>query len=60
MLSEICGINAFLATHPLARRRHLSAAGAITSRTHDEVIVDWIGGTRLAARKAPKPKCCGA
>ena len=55
MLSEIFRINAFLATHPLTRRRRLSAAARvlrwqITSRTHDEVIVDWIGGTRLAAR----------
>ena len=56
MLSEISRINAFLATHPLTRRRRLSAAARvlrwqITSRTHDEVIVDWIGGTRLAARR---------
>jgi FkbM family methyltransferase len=55
-LSEISRINAFLATHPLTRRRRLSAAvrvlrWQITSRTHDEVIVDWIGGTRLAARR---------
>jgi FkbM family methyltransferase len=56
MLSEISRINAFLATHPLTRRRRLSAAARvlrwqIASRTHDEVIVDWIGGARLAARR---------
>jgi hypothetical protein len=56
MLSEISRINAFLATHPLTRRRRLSAAARvlrwqIASRTHNEVIVDWIGGARLAARR---------
>jgi glycerate-2-kinase len=56
MLSEISRINAFLATHPLTRCRRLSAAAPvlrwqIASRTHDEVIVDWIGGARLAARR---------
>ncbi len=56
MLSEILRINAFLATHPLTRRRRVSAAARvlrwqITSRNYDEVIVDWIGGTRLAARR---------
>ena len=56
MLSEICRINAFLATHALTRRRRLSATARvlrwqITSRIRDEVIVDWIGGTRFAARR---------
>ena len=56
MLSEICRINAFLATHPLTKHRRLSATARvlrwqITSRIQDEVIVDWIGGTRLAARR---------
>jgi FkbM family methyltransferase len=56
MLSEICRINAFLATHPLTRRRRLSATARvlrwqITSRIRDEVIVDWIGGTRFVARR---------
>jgi FkbM family methyltransferase len=56
MLSEICRINAFLANHPLTRRRRLSAATRvlrwqIQSRIYDEVTVDWIGGTRLAARR---------
>jgi FkbM family methyltransferase len=56
MLSEIFRINAFLATHPLTRRRRLSAAARvlrwqIASRNQDEVIVHWIGGTRLAARR---------
>jgi FkbM family methyltransferase len=56
MLSEIFRINAFLATHPLTKRRRLSAAARvlrwqIASRIQDEVIVHWIGGTRLAARR---------
>jgi hypothetical protein len=56
MLSEIFRINAFLATHPLTRRRRLSAAARvlrwqIESRICDEVTIDWIGGTRLAARR---------
>jgi FkbM family methyltransferase len=56
MLSEIFRINAFLATHPLTRRRRLSAAARvlrwqIASRIQDEVIVHWIGGKRLAARR---------
>src|SRR5262249_20828180 len=49
-------INKFLATHPLTRRHRLSATGRvlrwqIASRIHDEVIVNWIGGTRFAARR---------
>jgi hypothetical protein len=56
MLSEICRINAFLATHPLTRRRRLSATARvlrwqIASLIRDEVIVDWIGGARFAARR---------
>jgi FkbM family methyltransferase len=56
MLSEICRINAFLATHPLTKRRRLSATARVVrwqikSRIRDEVIVDWIGGTRFAARR---------
>ena len=56
MLAEMRRINAFLATHPLTRRRRLSATARvlrwqIASRIHDEVIVDWIGGTRFAARR---------
>ena len=56
MLSEMRRINTFLATHPLTRRRRLSATARvlrwqIASRIHDEVIVDWIGGTRFAARR---------
>jgi hypothetical protein len=54
MLSEICRIKAFLVTHPLTRRRRLWATARvlrwqIASRIRDEVIVDWIGGTRFAA-----------
>ena len=56
MLSEIRRINEFLATHPLTRRRRLSATARvlrwqIVSRIRDEVIVDLIGGTRFAARR---------
>jgi FkbM family methyltransferase len=56
MLTEMRRLNAFLATHPLTRRRRLSATARvlrwqITSRILDEVIVDWIGGTRFAARR---------
>jgi hypothetical protein len=56
MLSEMRRINAFLATHPLTRHRRLSAAARvlrwqIESSIRDEVIIDWIGGTKLAARR---------
>src|SRR6267378_2529009 len=56
MLSEIWTINEFLATHPLTRRRRLSATARvlqwqIVSRIRGEVIIDWIGGTRFAARR---------
>jgi hypothetical protein len=48
MLAEV-------ATHPLTRRRRMSATARvlrwqIVSRTREEVIVDLIGGTRFAAR----------
>ena len=56
MLPEICKINRFLAVHPLTKHRRVSAMARvlrwqITSRIHDEVTIDWIGGTRLAARR---------
>ena len=56
MLPEICRINTFLATHPLTKHRRLPAMARvlrwqIASRFQDEVIVHWIGGTRLAARR---------
>jgi FkbM family methyltransferase len=56
MLAEMRRLNAFLATHPLTRCRRLSAIARvlrwqITSRIRDEVIVDWIGGARFAARR---------
>jgi FkbM family methyltransferase len=56
MLAEMRKLNAFLATHPLTKRRRLSAIvrvlrWQITSRIHDEVIIDWIGGARFAARR---------
>ena len=56
MLAEMRRINAFLATHPLTKHRRLWATERvlrwqIASRIHDEVIVDWIGGTRFAARR---------
>jgi FkbM family methyltransferase len=55
MLAEMRRLNEFLATHPLSRGRRLSTAvrvlrWQIASHIHDEVIVDWIGGTRFAAR----------
>jgi FkbM family methyltransferase len=45
----------FFAAHPLTREAPLSAWGRfiawqINSRLHDEVIVQWIGGQRLAVR----------
>ncbi len=54
MLAEM--LNAFLATHPLTKRRRLSAMARvlrwqITSRIRDEAVVDWIGGARFAARR---------
>jgi FkbM family methyltransferase len=56
MLVEILRLNAFLATHPLTRRRRVSATARvlrwqITSRVRDEVIINWIGGARFAARR---------
>jgi FkbM family methyltransferase len=56
MLTEIRRINAFLTSHPLTSRRRLLATARvlrwqIASRLRDEVTVDWIGGTRLAARR---------
>ena len=56
MLADMRRLNAFLATHPLTRRRRLSATARvlrwqITSRIRNEVIVDWIGGARFAARR---------
>ncbi len=56
MLSEMRRINAFLATHPLTRHRRLSAAARvlrwqIESSIRSEVIIDWIGGTKMAARR---------
>ena len=56
MLADMRRLNAFLATHPLTRRQRVLATARvlrwqITSRIHDEVIVDWIGGARFAARR---------
>jgi FkbM family methyltransferase len=56
MLSDIRRINKFLATHPLTRRRRLSAIARVlrwqlVSCIGEEVIIDWIGGTRFAARR---------
>ncbi len=56
MLAEMRRLNAFLATHPLTKRRRLSAMARvlrwqITSRIRDEIVVDWIGGARFAARR---------
>jgi hypothetical protein len=49
-------MDAFLATHPLTKHRRLPAMARVlrwqvASRIQDEVIVHWIGGTRLAARR---------
>ena len=46
----------FIAGHPLTRDQKLRAFGRffrwqVESRLRREVIVPWIGGTRLAARK---------
>ncbi len=56
MRREIRRLNAFLATHPLTKGRRLSAMARvlrwqITSRIRDEVLVEWIGGARFAARR---------
>jgi FkbM family methyltransferase len=56
MLTEMRRLNAFLGTHPLTRGRRLSAMARVVRwqikcRIHEEVIVDWIGGTRFAARR---------
>jgi FkbM family methyltransferase len=56
VLSEILKINEFLATHPLTKRRRLSATARVVRwqikcRIRQEVIIDWIGGTRFAARR---------
>jgi FkbM family methyltransferase len=56
MLAEMRGLNAFLATHPLTKRRRLSATARvlrwqIMSRLRDEVIVDWVGGVRFVAKR---------
>jgi FkbM family methyltransferase len=55
MLAEMRRLNAFVATHPLTKRQRLSAAARVlrwqfVSRIRDEVIVNWIGGTRFVAR----------
>lgn len=50
------GIFRFVFSHPLTRNSKLSAAARvigwqIKSRLQDEVVVPWIGGTKLAVRK---------
>lgn len=56
MLEALRNTGHFLATHPLARKHRLAALRRflhwqINSRLHDEVVVDWIAGTRLAVRR---------
>lgn len=54
--AEFRNIAGFLSGHPLTRDHRLAALGRflrwqIRSRMKDEVIVDWIQGTRLAVRR---------
>jgi FkbM family methyltransferase len=56
MLAAIARTGRFLAMHPLTRDQRLRtfarfAHWQIESRLRDEVVVPWIGGTRLAVRR---------
>jgi FkbM family methyltransferase len=56
MFTKLRITSAFLATHPLTRRNRLAGWGRflrwqIKSRLRDEVIFDWVAGTRLAVRR---------
>ncbi len=55
-MNPIFNNGGFIATHPLTRDQKLRAFGRvirwqIESRLRDEIIVSWIGDTRLAARR---------
>jgi FkbM family methyltransferase len=55
MLAPLHNIGHFLAHHPLTRKRRIAALGRylqwqVKSRLRDEMIVEWIAGTRLAVR----------
>ena len=46
----------FILRHPLNRKRPIAslrrlASWQIASRLHDEVVVEWIGGARLAVKR---------
>lgn len=54
--SSVTRLARFFATHPLTRDAQLAAwfrfaRWQVRSRVHDEIIVPWIGGTRLAVRR---------
>jgi|SRR6185312_12624234 len=56
MLAPLHNIGRFLAHHPLTRKRRVAAVGRylqwqVKSRFRDEIIVEWIAGTRLAVRR---------
>ena len=56
MLRALNNITNFLAWHPLTRKRRLAAfwrylRWQVESRVHDEIVFDWIEGTRLSVRR---------
>jgi FkbM family methyltransferase len=56
MLSKIISSARFIATHPLTRNHKLLAFARVAhwqvkSRLHSELIIPWIGGTKLAVRR---------
>ena len=56
MSTAILAIGRFIASHPLTRDRKLAAftrfaRWQLESRLRSEVVVPWIGGTRLAVRR---------
>src|ERR1700683_536380 len=55
-LDQIRNLALFFSEHPLTRDRPLGAwarfaAWQIRSRVKDEILIDWIGGQRLAVRR---------
>lgn len=56
MLEALRNTGHFLASHPLTRKHPIAAVcrylhWQIKSRLQDEVVVEWVAGTRLAARR---------
>jgi FkbM family methyltransferase len=56
MFAKVCHIARFLCSHPLTRDNRVAGFARlcrwqIESRFHGEVIVPWVGGIRLAARR---------